>query len=52
MFVMRLAKDLGRTLEEMLEISTLEFVLWVAFYKREHQQQQGRMRQSGRKYNH
>lgn len=51
MFVMRLAKDLGRTLEEMLEISTLEFVLWAAFYKHEQQQQQGRMRASGRKHN-
>jgi len=29
----RLAKDLGRTLEEIMEMSTLEFRGWAAFYK-------------------
>lgn len=31
--MMKLAKDLGRTLEEIMEISTLEFAYWVAYYK-------------------
>lgn len=38
MFAYRLAKDLGRTVEEILEISTAEFQGWVIFYKMEHQE--------------
>lgn len=30
--MLQLAKDLGRTLEEIMEMSTLEFKLWVAYY--------------------
>jgi transposase len=33
MFCYRLAKDLGRTVEEILEMSTAEFAGWAAFYK-------------------
>jgi hypothetical protein len=33
MFAYRLAKDLGRTVEEILDISVVEFAGWAAFYK-------------------
>lgn len=33
MFAYRLAKDLGRTVEEILGMSTAEFAGWAAFYK-------------------
>jgi len=33
MFAYRLAKDLGRTVSEILEMSTTEFAGWAAFYK-------------------
>lgn len=33
MFCYRLAKDLGRTVSEILEMTTTEFAGWVAFYK-------------------
>ena len=33
MFAYRLAKDLGRTVSEILEMSTVEFAGWAAFYK-------------------
>jgi hypothetical protein len=36
MFAYRLAKDLGRTVEEILEMSTAEFAGWAAFYKMEY----------------
>jgi hypothetical protein len=36
MFCYRLAKDLGRTVEEILEISVAEFAGWAAFYKMEY----------------
>ena len=39
MFMFRLAKDLGRTLEEIMEMSTLEFQGWAAFYKWEYDEQ-------------
>jgi hypothetical protein len=35
MFAYRLAKDLGRTVEEILSISTYEFAGWAQFYKME-----------------
>lgn len=38
--MLRLAKDLGRTLEEVMEISTLEFGYWVAYYKLQNAEQQ------------
>lgn len=33
MFMYRLAKDLGRTVSEVMEMSTTEFAGWAAFYK-------------------
>ena len=38
MFAYRLAKDLGRTVEEILNITTYEFAGWLAFYKMEHEE--------------
>lgn len=35
MFAYRLAKDLGRTVNEVLEMSTAEFAGWAVFYKME-----------------
>lgn len=42
--MMRLAKDLGRTLEEIMEMSSLEFKLWIAFYNLENKEQKAAMR--------
>jgi len=39
----RLAKDLGRTVEEVMEMTTAEFVGWVAFYKAEAEQERQAM---------
>lgn len=33
MFMYRLAKDLGRTVSEIMEMTTAEFAGWAAFYK-------------------
>ena len=33
MFAYRLAKDLGRTVSEILDMSVVEFAGWAAFYK-------------------
>jgi hypothetical protein len=33
LFAFRLAKDLGLTLETVLEMSMAEFIGWAAFYK-------------------
>ena len=38
--MLKLAKDLGRTLEEIMEISTLEFKIWVAYYSLQHKERQ------------
>ena len=32
MFACRLGKDLGLTLEQVFEMTTIEFKTWVAFY--------------------
>jgi hypothetical protein len=32
MFACRLAKDLGLTLEQVFEMTTIEFKTWAAFY--------------------
>lgn len=42
-FMYRLAKDLGRTVEEVMEMTTAEFVGWVAFYKQEAEQEKQAM---------
>jgi len=36
MFMYRLAKDLGRTVEDITEMSTQEFRGWATFYKWEY----------------
>ena len=38
MFACRLAKDLGLTLEQVFEMTTIEFRTWVAFYNWEHKE--------------
>jgi len=42
--MLTLAKDLGRTLEEIMEMSTLEFKMWVAYYNMEAKDRQKQMR--------
>jgi hypothetical protein len=48
---MMLSKDLGQTLEQTLEMSTLEFKLWVAYYNVEakHRKEQQRKAKHGRR---
>lgn len=50
--MMFLARELGKTLDQIMEMSTLEFTLWVAFYQLEgkKKEQQARAMQNGRKY--
>jgi hypothetical protein len=43
---MRLAKDLGLTLEQALEMSNLEFCLWVSYYTLEAKEQKEHMRKT------
>ena len=38
MFAYRLAKDLGRTVGEILDMSTQEFAGWAVFYKMEQEE--------------
>lgn len=47
---MFLAKELGKSLEEILEISTLELVLWAAYFGLETKESEKRMRANGRKH--
>lgn len=44
MFAYRLAKDLGRTVEEVLEMSTPEFAGWAVFYKIEQEETEKAMK--------
>jgi hypothetical protein len=48
MFAYRLAKDLGRTVSEILEMSTAEFAGWAAFYKIEYEEQKKAMNKRSR----
>jgi hypothetical protein len=41
---MFLAKELGKSLEEIMEISNLEFVMWAAYYSLEKKQRERSMR--------
>lgn len=43
---MRLSKDLGQTLETTLEMSTVEFKLWAAFYSLENKQRKEQQRKA------
>lgn len=38
MFMYRLAKDLGRTIPEIMEMTTTEFRGWIAFYRWEQEE--------------
>lgn len=40
MFACRLAKDLGLTLEQVFEMSVVEFRTWAAFYNWENKEMQ------------
>lgn len=42
--MMFLAKELGKTLEEIMEITTLELTMWAAFYQMEGKKREGKMR--------
>lgn len=46
MFAYRLAKDLGRTVEEILEMTTAEFAGWVVYYKMEYEEHKKMMQRS------
>lgn len=46
--MMFLAKELGKSLEEILDISTLEFRMWAAFYRYEKERQEKAMKKRGR----
>jgi len=48
---MRVCKDLGLTLEQGMEMSVLEFKLWVAFYNLEQKEAKGQMQDGRRKHN-
>ena len=38
MFACRLGKDLGLTLEQVFDMTTIEFQTWAAFYSWEHKE--------------
>ena len=46
MFMYRLAKDLGLTVESVMEMSQAEFAGWAAFYKYEYEEQKKQMQKS------
>lgn len=46
MFAYRLAKDLGRTVEEVFNMTTSEFAGWAAFYKWEAEETKKAMNRS------
>jgi len=48
MFACRLGKDLGLTLEQVFELSTIEFQTWAAFYNWEIKEQQKAMNKRSR----
>jgi len=46
MFAYRLAKDLGLLVEQVLEMTTDEFLGWAAFYKMEAEEHKKQMQQA------
>jgi hypothetical protein len=49
--MMFMARELGKSLEQLMEISTLELVMWAAFYRLERKEQEKqRAKANGRKY--
>lgn len=49
--MMFLAKELGRTLGEILEMSTLEFRMWAAYYILEKKDRERAMSRGKRRHN-
>ena len=48
---MFIARELGKSLDEMMDMSTLEIVMWAAFYRLERKEQEKqRAKANGRKY--
>ena len=45
-----IARELGKSLEEVMELTTLELTLWAAFFQLERKEQEKRARTHGRKY--
>ena len=52
MFAFRLAKDLGRTITEIFEMTTTEFAAWAAFYKWESEETKKAMERSKNRGRH
>lgn len=48
---MFLAKELHMSLEQVLELSTLEVMMWAAFYSLEGKKRNARMKNNGRQHN-
>ena len=48
MFACRLGKDLGLTLEQVFEMTTIEFQTWAAFYSWENKEQKKMMNKRSR----
>lgn len=44
----RLAKDLGRTVKEIMRMNTAEFAGWIAFYKLESEEAKAAMNKAKR----
>jgi hypothetical protein len=47
--MMFLAKELGKSLEEILDISTLEFRMWAAYYRYEKERNEAQQKTMSRK---
>ena len=47
--MMFLAKELGKSLEEILDISTLEFRMWAAYYRYEKERNEAQQKSMTRK---
>ena len=48
--MMFMAKELHMSLEQLMQMSTLELTMWYAFYNMEGKKRNARMRQHGSKY--
>jgi len=46
---MMVAEKLGRTLEEMMDMSSLELRLWAAYYQLKRKDEEGAMKKHGRR---
>ena len=45
--LMRIAKELGKSIQEVMQFSILEIQLWSAYFKLEHDEQQKVMKSGG-----